>query len=342
MTESSSGSAAAAETGTVLELAGEDNPLETGQAIRLMEEQDTLLMRENAEEGHLVYSYYAPDGRGGTRKEWRLTYLGVKQMVLEQADRGNVISAEENPVVELVKFDDDDRGTWVWQAWAAVRSLQTRMRTIGMAESPFESYDKKEGKVKYDSFGRTSACSKAMRNAYRLQVPEPAIQMFLQNVGKKANVIKGATSTVTVDGDDNKKPKAIAAASQPPPKPAKKKADSPAPKKESRKDSIHNALRSVGYKGKIPDDESECIRLINELAGNNTKGAAAAAQGKQAETKPAASGTPKAKNKDWESHPATNAQIGKLKALGVDDNDIPETKGEASDMISSLLEEAEK
>ncbi|MDI1496236.1 MAG: hypothetical protein K8823_1544 [Cenarchaeum symbiont of Oopsacas minuta] len=112
-----------------------------------------------------------------------ITYAGVKWAVLKMADRGSSMQFIGEPQIKLEKFGLEDMKEWCWQASVKVRNINTRLETLGVAESPFIDRYSKDGK--HDPFGRTKAVSKAERNAYRKQIPELEI----------AAVVKSAQTT---------------------------------------------------------------------------------------------------------------------------------------------------
>ena len=344
----------AIEVAQVREIASKDEPIDEHEAAIRMDAYDMAFIRtEVAEDAGLVYTYWVKDSKGNLKKKHRIGYPGIKQMVLEQCNQGNVISVEENPVIKLVKYDESDRTQWVWQVDATSKSLTTQMRSVGYGEHP---YLKDDGE--YDKFGRTAAVSKALRNAYRVQVPESAIQVFLHEVARRAGFSKRDPSSVS---------KAAAAAPSPKEKPKPKKKPTSVAKEatptvtsakntQTQNKSSSNeaddpvspympALEKLGYKGDRPATPAAAVEIINALAAGKEPPASASAKAEPEASKPASTPKkekPKSKNPNWKSDPATNAQLGKLKALGVAEDELPDTKGEAHDMISKLLEEADE
>ena len=353
MTDEHENETEAIEVAEVREIASKDEPIDEREAAIRMDEYDMAFIRtEVAEDAGLVYSYWVVDKHGNKKKKHRIGYPGIKQMVLEQCNKGNVISVEENPVIKLVKYDESDRTQWVWQVDATSKSLTTQMRSVGYGEHP---YLKDDGE--YDKFGRTAAVSKALRNAYRVQVPESAIQVFLHEVARRAGFSKRDPSTVSKAATapspkekpkPKKKPTSVAKEATPTATSAKNTQTQNKSSSNEADDPVSPyipALEKLGYKGDRPATPAAAVEIINALAAGKEPPATASAEAEPEASKPAPTPKkekPKGKNPNWRSEPATNAQIGKLKALGVAEDELPDTKGEASDMISSLLKEAEE
>lgn len=321
-------------TGNVIELSNE--PVEEKEAIKLMDKQDTDMMRSDAdvaEEAGLVYSYWQNVKGGNPKKKYRIGYLGVKQLVQEQCDKGNPISIEDDPRVELVKYDDADRKQWVWQANASARSLATKVRTIGLAEHPYLDQN-----GQYDSFARTTAVSKAVRNAYRLQVPEPQIQGFLNSVSEShSRGGKGAskTSAKSMPQPKPKPTKKATASTTPATAATKAAATATASSTSSTADSAVApylaALEAVGYNGPVPETPEDAAKIINQMARESAGKPAPHPPAQPEQNQPA-------EKKDWHDDPITDKQKYKLQQMGVDDSEIPDTKGDAHKLIEAMME----
>ena len=111
------------------------------------------------------------------RNEKRLSYYGVKWLVLKMADKGHRLGFMSKPDVTLVKFDDHDQHKWIWMAMVYMYNKKTTSEAYGLQESPFHEFirNKQTGKwtsIGYDKAGRTKAVSKATRNACRQLIPE--------------------------------------------------------------------------------------------------------------------------------------------------------------------------
>lgn len=358
MTDAEEAAPVVAESKEIIELDRCDDEKAT---IKLMDEYETAFMRtEMAEKAGLVYAF--PVKRNGQWvTEYRLGYMGIKQAVHEQANRGNIISIEEDPHVELVKYDRDDQETWHWQAAAAAKSLTTQMRTIGLAEHPFLETGK-DGIASYDPFGRTTAVSKALRNAYRMQVPEPAIQMLLQDIAKRTGrdiVFADARAKLAASEDakseaqskpsPNKKPTATKTTATKTTQAAKKSNTNP---KSNQSDNegddevgpYMDALKRLGYDGPRPATRKEAAQIITALS----EGKPAPAPKKEAKAKPAPKPKPKPQpepseeKKDWHDDPITDKQKYALqKHFGISDEAMPQTKGEAHKLMNELKGEDE-
>lgn len=128
-------------------------------------------LADDAIKGELVYMY---------KKKPCLTYMGIKWIVLIMSRKDNPLEFIGMPDVALMKYDEINEMKWVWQAMVKVRNTNTGLESIGVSEHPFIAVDKGG---KYDIFGRTTAISKAERNAFRKQISELEIKMLLDHVG---------------------------------------------------------------------------------------------------------------------------------------------------------------
>ena len=113
----------------------------------------------------LAYEIKTP---AGMKKQ--LSYAGIKWLVLNMSQKGQSLQIVDKEV-KLEKSPLDD--TYTWYATVTVRNRETGLETVGTQESPYIE------RGQYDRFGRTKALSKAVRNAYRQQIPELEIQAML-------------------------------------------------------------------------------------------------------------------------------------------------------------------
>lgn len=193
-------------------------------AFLQMDSFDQLQMFNESFKEKLVYetSYY--DQKTNTKKtKYELTFIGIKQLILEMSKKGEAMEILGEPKVERVKIDENPMND-VWQASITIRNIKTGHQSFGTAESavyPWGNYPTldthgrkqwvnengknsllSEWKQQYDPLGRNAAVSKATRNANRQQIPEMAIQLFVEaaikrgdNAVEKINGTKDQAST---------------------------------------------------------------------------------------------------------------------------------------------------
>jgi len=149
-----------------------------------------------------------------TEISYNLTFVGIKQLVLELAQKGQPLEIIGEPKVWREKIDDNplnDR----WYAEVRLRNKATNQESWGVAESPVFPWQnvpvldqegrkiwidnpsfpgkkmlKTERKQVYDNFGRTAAVSKAIRNAERQHLPEFTIQLFVEKALKDKSTVQ--------------------------------------------------------------------------------------------------------------------------------------------------------
>lgn len=145
---------------------------------------------------------------------YNLTFIGIKQMVLEMSQAGQPLVIVGEPKVERISTDGNLIND-VWQAEVKYKNGTTQHETWGVSESPVFPWEnvpilddngqkilidnpnkpgqkmyKKERKQQYDPFGKTAAASKAIRNAERQHLPEFAIQLFVEKAMDKAETVQ--------------------------------------------------------------------------------------------------------------------------------------------------------
>ena len=112
------------------------------------------------------------------KSELILSWPGIRQIVLQKADKGEPI--QTNVVdVHLEKRVAENPDTWTWYATVKSRNLKTGNETFGMSESPY--YFNRS----YDWFGRTKASTKAERNADYKQITDEERKDYVNSVKQK-------------------------------------------------------------------------------------------------------------------------------------------------------------
>ena len=106
------------------------------------------------------------------RGKKQISFAGVKWLILNMSQNGQGMSID----IHDISLDDSDPENKVWIATVKAHNMKTGLETIGASEQPWAQNGKR------DPFGRTKALSKAERNAYRKQIPDPEIQKMLQSV----------------------------------------------------------------------------------------------------------------------------------------------------------------
>ena len=186
-------------------------------AFLKMDSFDQLQMFNESFKEKLVYEISYFDQKTNTKKtKYELTFIGIKQLILEMSKKGEAMEILGEPKVERVKIDDNPMND-VWQASITIRNVKTQHQSFGTAESavfPWGNYPKLDEKGKkqwiqengknilltewrqqYDPLGRNAAVSKATRNADRQQIPEMAIQLFVD-----ASIKKGDEAVEKING----------------------------------------------------------------------------------------------------------------------------------------------
>lgn len=148
----------------------------------------------------LVYEIETYDPKTKSKKtKHELTFIGIKQLILEQAKKkGEAMLILKEECIR-VKIDESDPKQDVWHATVVLKNSGTNQETLGVSEAdvfPLKNWKKMDDNGKqvwenskpvtvyerrYDPFGRTAAVSKAIRNAERQQLPEMAIQLFVES-----------------------------------------------------------------------------------------------------------------------------------------------------------------
>ena len=257
------------------------------------------------------------------RNEKRLSYYGVKWLVLKMADKGHPLGFMSKPEVTLVKFDEHNEEKWIWMAMVHMHNKKTTSEAYGLQESPFHEFirNKQTGKwtsIGYDKAGRTKAVSKATRNACRQLIPEVECELLLDTVAKEQTLViqeeelggmqnldsKPGTSSMTTGA----KPTGGKSSGGPPPSEGQKK-----------------YLKGLGHKGPAPTTMGEASSMIDALLGNKpNNGGQAPKTGQQ--SKP---------DKVDNATPPSEPQLKYLKDLGYK-GPTPKTMDEAGDRINDL------
>lgn len=171
----------------------------------------------------LVYAVTSYDETTKSKKtKYELTYIGIKQLILEMSQKGQAMIIIENSAkVERKSISANDPMQDVWYAEIKHKNIQTGQESWGVSEAyvfPWGNYPKldqngkkqwinengknklvTEYKQEYDTFGRTGAVAKATRNSLRQQLPEMAIQLFVEEAMKKHG--DKAIQNIEVDDD---------------------------------------------------------------------------------------------------------------------------------------------
>jgi hypothetical protein len=115
------------------------------------------------------------------KKVRQITFVGLKWLTLQMSQKGQALEIQDSEV--KLEKDGVKESLWFWRAKVKVRNQKTGLETEGISECPY-SETLKDGKTKYDPFGRTKAHSKAERNAWRKQIPELEITTLLESVAE--------------------------------------------------------------------------------------------------------------------------------------------------------------
>lgn len=174
-----------------------------------MDSFDQLQMFDDKFKDKLVYEVSYFDTRTNTyKKKYELTFIGIKQLILEMSKKGEAMEILGEPKIERTKVDENLMND-VWSVSISLRNIKTLHQSFGVSEAfvfPWGNYPKldtegkkqwikngdknklvTEYKQQYDPFGRTAAVSKAIRNAERQQIPEMAIQLFVEKAIEKGD-----------------------------------------------------------------------------------------------------------------------------------------------------------
>ena len=251
------------------------------------------------------------------RNERRLSYYGVKWLVLKMADKGHPLGFMSKPEVTLVKFDEHDEEKWIWMAMVHMYNKKTTSEAYGLQESPFHEFirNKQTGKwtsIGYDKAGRTKAVSKATRNACRQLIPEVECELLLNTVAKEQTLVIQEEELGEMQDLDTKPGINNTATGAKPT--ASKPSGGPPPSEGQMK-----YLKGLGHKGPAPKTVSEASALIDSLKGG----------------KPNNGGQePKAGQVD-NTTPPSEAQLKYLKDLGYK-GPTPKTMDDAGNKIHEL------
>ena len=180
-----------------------------------MDSFDQLQVFDEKFRKKLVYevkSYNEKTKSWETRYE--LTYIGIKQLIVEMSQKGQSMEILMSKV-ERVKIDNTPMND-VWQADFKIRNQQTKHETYGVSEASVfpwvnnpiidkdtgkKIWDSEQNKYKtkweqqYDKFARAAAVSKATRNAQRPQLPEMAIQLFVEKALEEKGTVEKIDTT---------------------------------------------------------------------------------------------------------------------------------------------------
>lgn len=171
----------------------------------------------------LVYEIETYDPKTKTKKiKHELTFIGIKQLILEQAKQKGEAMLILKEECNRIKIDESDPKQDVWHATVVLKNSKTNQETLGVSEAdvfPLKNWKKFDDNGKqvwennkpvtvyerrYDQFGRTAAVSKAIRNAERQQLPEMAIQLFVEAALLDPNKVQ-KTNHLEVDGTQKTK-----------------------------------------------------------------------------------------------------------------------------------------
>ena len=257
------------------------------------------------------------------RNEKRLSYYGVKWLVLKMADKGHPLGFMSKPDVTLVKFDDHDQHKWIWMAMVHMHNKKTTSEAYGLQESPLLEFirDKQTGKwtsIGYDKAGRTKAVSKATRNACRQLIPEVECELLLDRVSKEQTlVIQEEELGEMQDLDTKPGTNSMTTGAKPT---GGKPSGGPPPSEEQMK-----YLKGLGHKGPAPKSMGEAGAMIDSLLGNKpNNGGQAPKTGQQSKSGQVDNTTP-----------PSEPQLKYLKDLGYK-GPTPKTMDEAGDKINEL------
>ncbi len=175
-----------------------------------MDSFDAIQILNEEFRNKLVYEMTYYDEKTKTKKtKHELTFIGIKQLILELAHRGEAVEIvtqkTERVVINAANPQED-----VWQAEVILKNTKTNQQSLGVSESPvfplmnwpkldangkkiWNDAEKKYETVyerRYDPFGKTSAISKAIRNAEKQQLPEMAIQLFVEAAMKTQGAVQ--------------------------------------------------------------------------------------------------------------------------------------------------------
>lgn len=183
-------------------------PVQPSQLLQ-MDSFDQLQIFDAAFRDKLVYEVETWDEKTRTKKvKYELTYVGIKQMIYEKSQKGEAMEILKE-ISTRVSIIPDDPFQDVYKSYMKVRNMKTGHTTSGRSEAAIfalrnyphldksgkKQWETPEGassmKLKmvyerrYDPFAETAALGKATRNAYRGQLPEMGIQLFVEKAIKE-------------------------------------------------------------------------------------------------------------------------------------------------------------
>jgi ATP-dependent Lon protease len=159
----------------------------------------------------LVYEITYYDEKTKQKKtKYELTFIGIKQLILENSKNKEEAMQIVSQSVDRIQINPQETKEDVWQAMVILKNKKTGHETLGVSESdvfPLKHWPKfDEGgkrvwndkdrryetvyERRYDPFGRTAAVAKAIRNAERQQLPEMAIQLFVEAALRKKDAVQ--------------------------------------------------------------------------------------------------------------------------------------------------------
>ena len=256
------------------------------------------------------------------RNEKRLSYYGVKWLVLKMADKGHPLGFMSKPEVTLVKFDEHDEEKWIWMAMVHMYNKKTTSEAYGLQESPYHEFirNKQTGKwtsIGYDRTGRTKAVSKATRNASRQLIPEVECELLLNTVLKEQTLVIREELGELQDLDTKPGTKSMTAGAKPT---GGEPSGGPPPSEGQLK-----YLKGLGHKGPAPKTMGEASAMIDALLGKKpNNGGQAPKTGQQSKSGQVDNTTP-----------PSESQLKYLKDLGYK-GPTPKTMDEAGDKINEL------
>ena len=162
-----------------------EQQLPANQIYNVLEQQDERQIAAADSAVRQALAYDVPN------KGKQISYAGVKWIVLKMSQKGQTLKMSE-PEIRLDKDIPDEPTRWYWRSTVKVHNDATGFDSYGVSEQAY--MDSKTGV--YDNFGRVKASSKAIRNAYRAQIPELEIQSMLQAADdSQIETIKSGGST---------------------------------------------------------------------------------------------------------------------------------------------------
>lgn len=115
---------------------------------------------------NFVYVIESKTKTGETKPNFYLTYAGIKTIIQRM---GNIT------IEDVVVTETED----TYRAKAIVRNTKNNMQVLGIVEQS-KTMKLKDGTTVRDEFALQKATSKAIRNAYRLLIPEAVASAIIQ------------------------------------------------------------------------------------------------------------------------------------------------------------------